>query len=81
MKIISKEIKYLFCFFFFFCSKDFYIVDASEGMVMLVACSKRKNGTVENNLYTSNGLGLKYTKSLPNVVYLNPEIHVKSKFR
>lgn len=48
---------------------------------MLVACIKNKNGSLVNNLYTSNGHGLKYSKSLSDVVYLNPKIHLKSDLR
>ncbi|CAD5119336.1 DgyrCDS7956 [Dimorphilus gyrociliatus] len=60
---------------------EFYVIDASEGMVMIVGSHKRSDGQLENNLYTSDGTGLIYSLSLRNVVYFNPKSNVSSWLR
>lgn len=56
------------------CSQDYYIADASEGQVF--ACVNHND--LHTNLYLSDVTGLKYTLSLENILYFNPQAKYSS---
>ncbi|XP_062570173.1 LOW QUALITY PROTEIN: sortilin-related receptor-like [Saccostrea cucullata] len=50
---------------------DFYVADASEEQVFLVVTHNETTG--QSHLYISDITGAKYSKTLDNIVYYNPE--------
>lgn len=61
----------LFPCLFFSLSQDYYVADASEEQVFLVVTHNLTTG--DSNLYISDVTGSKYSKTLDNIVYFNPE--------
>lgn len=51
--------------------EDYYVADASEEQVFLVVTHNLTTG--DSNLYISDVTGSKYSKTLDNIVYFNPE--------
>ena len=55
----------------FFFWQDYYVADASEEQVFLVVTHNLTTGV--SHLYISDVTGSKYSKTLDNIVYYNPD--------
>lgn len=65
---VCKYMERFFQFTFCFSLQEFFVVDADNDRVMVCVNHDVKS----SHLYVSDVTGLRYTLSLPNIVYISP---------